>query len=74
MTLFENYIPGFFSGASSYYSSKKLRKNRNKHPVQSESVLQKLRSELRLDIELYEFVKQRFYAQINHINSINKNG
>ena len=31
------------------------------------------REELRLDLELYEFVKQRFQAQINNLNTKKKN-
>ena len=46
-----------------------LKKNKNKHPVQSEAVLEKLQIEMKLDIELYQFIVQRFNLQVAYVNS-----
>ena len=69
MLLLENFIPGFFSGAYKYYSSHSLRENVNNHPKENEAVIHKLRTELKHDIELYDFVKQRFNAQLDFLYS-----
>ena len=65
----ENYSKflGFFKGASDYYSTKNVQKNKNSHPEQSEKVMQKLKEEMKIDIELYDFVVQSFNAQLQYV-------
>ncbi len=58
---------GFFKGASDYYSTKNVHLNENSHPEQSEKVMQKLKEELKIDLELYDFVVQRFNVQLQYV-------
>ena len=42
----------------------------NPHPEQSEKVIQKLKQELQIDLEVYNFIVQRFNVQLQHIKSL----
>ena len=66
------YDPGFFKGAFELYSAKKIRENVNPHPKQSDAVIQKLKQELQIDLELYDFIVQRFNVQIQHVKGVVK--
>ncbi len=63
-------VPGYFKGASQLYSEFELTKNVNLHPEQNDRVIQKLREELQNDLELYNFILQRFYIQLQHVKSV----
>ena len=49
---------------------KKIRENVNPHPKQSDAVIQKLKQELQIDLELYDFIVQRFYIQLQHVKDL----
>ena len=61
---------GYFKGASKLYSEKQLKENVNPHPEPSDTVIQKLRQELQIDLELYHFILQRFNIQLQHVKSL----
>ena len=63
-------VPGYFKGASQLYSELELRENVNPHPEQSDTVIQKLRQELHIDLELYHFILQRFNIQLQNVKSV----
>ena len=64
------YDVGYFKGASKAYSENNSRENVNPHPEQSEKVIQKLKQELQIDLEVYNFIVQRFNVQLQHIKSL----
>jgi dermatan/chondrotin sulfate uronyl 2-O-sulfotransferase UST len=70
LLLLEHYIPGYFKGTSDIHSKFEFRANVNPHPEQSDRVIQKLREELKIDLELYNFILQRFYIQLQHVRSL----
>ncbi|XP_018323063.1 heparan sulfate 2-O-sulfotransferase pipe [Agrilus planipennis] len=67
LTVFENYIPRFFEGASDVYWNEinkyhTINKNTFKPPV-SEEVKDIVRRNFTMEIEFYEFCKQRLHKQ-----------
>ena len=64
------YGPGYFKGATQLYAENKLRENVNPHPKQSKRVINKLKEELKIDLELYNFILQRFYTQLQYVRRV----
>ncbi len=63
-------VSAYFKGTSDLYFEFEFRANVNPHPEQSERVIQKLREELKIDLELYNFILQRFYIQLQYVRSV----
>ena len=61
-------VSAYFKGTSDLYSEFEFRANVNPHPEQSDRVIQKLREELKIDLELYNFILQRFYIQLQYVS------
>ena len=58
---------GYFKGASRYFINNSVYENKNKHPVQSEAVMEKLQKELKHEIELYQFIVRRLNLQVSYV-------
>ena len=60
----KSFVSGFFRGAREMMTGiKSSQRNRNPHPPAGERVKQVLLQRLKLDLEFYEFVKQRLLLQ-----------
>jgi len=70
VAVLESYLPAFFRGANKKLSlSSGSKKNVNPHPEPKSNVREILRQRLKLDIEFYEFAKQRLLMQWNRIKA-----
>jgi len=68
LAVMELYIPGFFTGATKILAQTgKADRNRNSYPPPSQNVINKLRSKLGNEFELYEFVQQRLRRQEQYL-------
>ncbi|XP_063931052.1 heparan sulfate 2-O-sulfotransferase pipe [Zophobas morio] len=76
LIVLENYIPKFFTGASSIYWNEISRFNHiNKNgfkPSVSEDVKKKVRSNFTREIEFYQFCKQRLHKQYLALKTSNE--
>ena len=64
LAVLEAYLPTYFSGASSLYQrSGEEKRNSNPHPEPSQEVTDIIKQRLEMDIEFYDFVKQRLFKQ-----------
>ena len=68
LEVMEAYLPGYFSGASRLYQRLGGEKrNSNPHPQPSQEVTDIIKERLHMDIEFYNFVKQRLFVQWKRI-------
>ena len=77
LEVFENFLPRVFNGVTKLYERLYGRHRtvlrKNEHSPVSEIVREALHQHLRLEIELYDFIKQRLKMQWDHINKSSKN-
>lgn len=76
ITVLEGYVPRFFTGSKysyfedTYYGHRHENKDLKSKPDLSQEVMDKLKTDLALEFEFYEFCQQRLYQQHQKLSSI----